>query len=288
MDKTSSGLSASAPAPSAKVKTVYVWDMDETLILLKSLLVGTFANSFHGGKDLKKSVEIGKQWENLIRKICESLFFYKEIENFNEPYLDALSMYDDGKDLLNYDFESDFLSSPNDIVNKRKLAYRHRSIADKYKKGLQNLLDDQLLNAWNDLYNLTDSFTDGWLSSAHEVVQQASGVMSIGEDNACNSNSVSLIVTSASLIPSLAKCLLYKLDDVISYDNTRPHTSFCCIGDGMEECCAAQALNWPFIQVDFRPGNPNRFPGLNKGTIRSYISVMYGTSESDDQEKKDG
>ncbi|KAJ3690942.1 hypothetical protein LUZ61_020106 [Rhynchospora tenuis] len=308
MDKTDCSLNASALMSSAKAKTVYVWDMDETLILLKSLLDGTFANSFHGGKDLKKSVEIGKKWENLILKVCDSLFFYEEIENFNEPYLDALSSYDDGKDLLNYDFENDTLSSPNDITNKRRLAYRHRAIADKYKKGLQNLLDEQLLNVWNDLYSLTDNFTDGWLSSAHDLVRQASGVISTGENTACNNNSVSLIVTSGSLIPSLAKCLLYKLDDVISHDNIysswevgklqcfnwirdrfdSPQTRFCAIGDGMEECNAAQSLNWPFIKVDFRPGNPNRFPGLNKGTLRSYISVMYGTSESDDEEKKDG
>lgn len=43
-------------------------------------------------------------------------------------------MFDDGKDLSKYDFENDSLSSPNDIANKKKLAYRHRSIADKYKE----------------------------------------------------------------------------------------------------------------------------------------------------------
>lgn len=70
------------------------------------------------------------------------------------------------------------------------------------------------------------------------------------------------------------------------YDS--PQTHFCAIGDGHEECNAAQSLKWPFIKVDFRPGNPNRFPGLNKGTLRSYISVMYGTPQSDEEEKQDG
>jgi EYA(Eyes Absent) family protein len=308
MEKSDCSSSAGGPVSAEKVRTVYVWDMDETLILLKSLLDGTYANSFHGGKDLKKSVEIGKKWENLILRVCDDLFYYEEIENYNEPYLNSLSMFDDGKDLSKYDFENDSLSSPNDISNKKKLAYRHRSIADKYKKGLQNLLDEQLINAWNDLYSLTDSFTDGWLSAAHELVRQACGVISTGDDTACNNDSMSLIVTSGSLIPSIAKCLLYKLDDVISHDNiysswevgkmqcftwikdqyNSPQTCFCVIGDGWEECKAAQSLKWPFIKVDYRPGNPNRFPGLNKGTLRSYISVMYGTSQSDEEEKQDG
>lgn len=79
MEKSDCSSSASGLVSSEKVRTVYVWDMDETLILLKSLLDGTYANSFHGGKDLKKSVEIGKKWENLILRVCDELFYYEEV-----------------------------------------------------------------------------------------------------------------------------------------------------------------------------------------------------------------
>jgi hypothetical protein len=37
-----------------------------------------------------------------------------------------------------------------------------------------------------------------------------------------NSSSINCIVTSGSLIPSLAKCLLYHLDDVVSSENGMP------------------------------------------------------------------
>lgn len=50
------------------------------------------------------------------------------------PYLDIMSQYDDGTDLTHYDFDNDGFSPPADDVNKRKLAYRHRVIAQKYKK----------------------------------------------------------------------------------------------------------------------------------------------------------
>ena len=59
-----------------------------------------------------------------------------QIENCNKPFLDALSQYDDGRDLSDYDFSEDGFGPLNDDINKRKLAYRHRIIAQKYKKVL--------------------------------------------------------------------------------------------------------------------------------------------------------
>lgn len=58
--------------------------------------------------------------------------FPLQIENYNEPFLDIMSQYDDGKDLSDYDFNQDGLGPPHDEENKRKLAYRHRVIAQKY------------------------------------------------------------------------------------------------------------------------------------------------------------
>nr|CAD1831055.1 unnamed protein product [Ananas comosus var. bracteatus] len=271
-------------------RNVYIWDMDETLILLRSLLDGSYAGAFHGLKDTRKGVEIGKQWENHILQICDDYFFYEEIENYNEPFLNSLTEYDDGRDLSNYDFENDGFTSPFDDSNKRKLAYRHRSIAEKYAKGVHDFLDQQTIKSWNDLYSSTDSYTDGWLSSAHALLEEVveknkvptgNGPVSAGS----KSQNINVLVTSGSLIPSLAKCLLYRLDDVIPCDNHSmlkmfanlipvysswevgklqcfrwikarfdgPKVRFCVIGDGLEECEAARLMNWPFVKVDFRP-----------------------------------
>lgn len=62
-----------------------------------------------------------------------------QIENYNEPYLNSLSEYDDGRDLTSYDFEADSFSSPYDDANKKKLAYRHRAIGEKYAKVSREL-----------------------------------------------------------------------------------------------------------------------------------------------------
>ncbi|KAG8476052.1 hypothetical protein CXB51_032858 [Gossypium anomalum] len=287
-----------------QITNVYIWDMDETLILLKSLLNGSYAEAFAGLKDAQKGVEIGKMWEKHILQISDDFFFYEQIENCNKPFLEALSKYDDGQDLSDYDFNQDGFSPPHDDLNKRKLAYRHRIIANKYKQGLHNILDQEMMDLWDALYKMTDEYTDGWLSSARALLEQclagnedpticntiAGGVV---RSNATGSRHINVLVTSGSLIPSLVKCLLFRLDNLISHENVysswdvgklqcfqwikerfdNRNTRFCAIGDGWEECEAAQAMNWPFIKVDLRPNSSHRFPGLTLRTVGFYFSI---------------
>lgn len=58
---------------------VYIWDMDETLILLKSLLTGAYAGAFNGLKDVQSGIKIGKLWENHILRACDTHFFYDQV-----------------------------------------------------------------------------------------------------------------------------------------------------------------------------------------------------------------
>ncbi|XVF13602.1 hypothetical protein REPUB_Repub08aG0221700 [Reevesia pubescens] len=213
-----------------QITNVYIWDMDETLILLKSLLNGTYAEAFTGLKDAQKGVEIGKMWENRILQISDDFFFYEQIENCNKPFLEAMSKHDDGRDLTDYDFNQDGFSPPHDDLNKRKLAYRHRVVANKYKHGLHNVFDQEMMDLWDALYKTTDDYTDRWLSSARVLLEQclagnedptfcnttAGGVFS---SNDTGPRHINVLVTSGSLIPSLVKCLLFRLDSLISYEN---------------------------------------------------------------------
>jgi hypothetical protein len=51
---------ASTDAMMKQPVKVYKWDMDETLILLMSLLVGSYATDFEGLKDREKSIQTRK------------------------------------------------------------------------------------------------------------------------------------------------------------------------------------------------------------------------------------
>ncbi|PWZ16050.1 Eyes absent 4 [Zea mays] len=153
--------------------------------------------------------------------------------------------------------------------------------------GLEKVLDGHMVKVCNDQYGLTDKYTDGWLSSAHKLLEEALGKSASAPS--ANSSSINCIVTSGSLIPSLAKCLLYHLDDVVSSENVYsswevgklqsfkwtkerfdgPNVRFCAIGDGHEECSAAQVMKWRFIKIEFCPEAHHRFPGLDLPTVQT-------------------
>jgi eyes absent family protein 1 len=54
-----------------------------------------------------------------------------QIENYNEPYLNAFSEIMMGE-TWTHDFEANCFSSPYDDADKKKLPYRHHAIGDKY------------------------------------------------------------------------------------------------------------------------------------------------------------
>lgn len=295
----------------AEKLNVYIWDMDETLILLKSLITGTYAEHFEGLKNVKEGVEIGKTWENQILQLSDDHFFYEQVENCNQPYLDVINQYDDGRDLSDYDFDHDGFGPPVDDANKRKFAYRFRIIAHKYRKGLHCLLDEEMIKSWDKLYNLTDNYTDQWHSAARACLEQcANGLKELPScSNSIESidsrspglRHVNVLVTSGSLIPSLVKCLLFRLDKVFTCENVYsswevgklqcfswikerfngPNVQFCVIGDGFEECEAAEAMRWPFVKIDPQPNSSfHRFPGLTLADLGHYFSVIYGNADS--------
>ncbi|KAK4364610.1 hypothetical protein RND71_015968 [Anisodus tanguticus] len=292
---------------------VYIWDMDETLILLKSIINGTYAEAFNGSKNVQSGVEIGKMWENHILQICDDHFFYEQVENCNMPYLDVMKQYDDDRDLTDYDFNKDGFGPPSDDLNKRRLAYRHRAVADKYKKGLHNILDQDMIKSWSELYDVTDSYTDMWFSAARACLEQcavgnrdlASSTVSTNDAGDTIFQHVNILVTSGSLIPSLVKCLLFRLGDIFRSKNvysswevgklqcfswikerfSGPNVQFCVIGDGWEECEAAESMRWPFVKIDPLPSSYHRFPGLTPKDLGHYISVVYGGSDEKDIDK---
>lgn len=73
-------------------------------------------------------------------EILKILGLVMQIENYNKPSLDALSQYDDGRNLSDYDFNQDGFGPPYDDSNNRKLAYRHRFIAHRYKQVCKHIL----------------------------------------------------------------------------------------------------------------------------------------------------
>lgn len=128
---------------------VFIWDLDETIIIFHSLITGSFANRF--SKDpirMNYMASLATSMEELIFNMADQHFFFNDIENCDQVHIDDVSSDDNGQDLTNYDFRTDGFHAnttpniPNNLCLStgvrgsadwmRKLAFRYRKIKDMY------------------------------------------------------------------------------------------------------------------------------------------------------------
>lgn len=64
-----------------KGPTVFVWDLDETLIIFQTLLDGRYVELFDGFKDSQKATLLGRRWERLILEVCDDYFYYNHVSS---------------------------------------------------------------------------------------------------------------------------------------------------------------------------------------------------------------
>lgn len=125
---------------------VFIWDLDETIIIFHSLLTGNFASRY--SKDPLQMEMLGNGMEELIFNMSDSHFFFNDIENCDQVHIDDVSSDDNGQELTNYNFTADGFHAnttpgvPNNICMPagvrggvdwmRKLAFRYRKIKELY------------------------------------------------------------------------------------------------------------------------------------------------------------
>ncbi|GAQ90681.1 Eyes absent homolog [Klebsormidium nitens] len=270
---------------------VFVWDLDETLIIFQSLLTGKYADL--EGLDEKRRAEalkLGEQWEKLILDISDTAMLFEQVEEFDQPSIGHVAENDDGASLDDFDFGELNLKKPLTDAGKQKLAYLYRHIQALYAKGATHLLTGDKRGEWQGLYAATDRFTKGWLFAGRRLLAEcatarlnSSGqtdpnrTAGPGSDSAGEGGLPPLgkrtvvLVSSGQLIPTLTKCLLFRLDPWIDPANVysskvvgklqcfkwirerfgggNAETRFCAVGDGVEEQAAARMMSWPFLRV---------------------------------------
>jgi hypothetical protein len=70
---------ASGAPPSSSARLVLVWDLDETLLLFNSLLVGTYQAATQRGGPAGELVALGRRWEAAILSLCDRHFFFDQV-----------------------------------------------------------------------------------------------------------------------------------------------------------------------------------------------------------------
>merc|ERR1719468_157295 len=131
-----------SPDPENPVERVFIWDLDETIILFHSLLTGTYANKY--SKDMNHLHSQAQKLEDLIFHVADNNFFFNDLEECDQVHIDDVSSDDNGQDLANYNFATDgFRANPANpevfmagggmrggVDWMRKMAFRFRKIKE--------------------------------------------------------------------------------------------------------------------------------------------------------------
>lgn len=265
---------ASPTVPESNTDRVFIWDLDETIIVFHSLLTGSYATKYQ--KDNHHVVQLGFRMEEMVFNLADTHFFFNDIEDCDQVHIDDVSSDDNGQDLAAYNFSSDGFHAPassggaqlcmatgvrGGVDWMRKLAFRYRRIKDtynNYRNSVGGLLGPSKRELWLQLRAEIETVTDNWLTLANKCLTLINS----------RSNCVNVLVTTTQLVPALAKVLLFGLGGVFPIDNIYSATkigkescferivtrfgrkcTYVVIGDGQDEESAAKALNFPFWRI---------------------------------------
>ncbi|KAM9782875.1 protein phosphatase EYA4 isoform 1-T2 [Neosynchiropus ocellatus] len=258
-----------SPPPDSDLERVFVWDLDETIIVFHSLLTGSYAQKY--GKDPPMAVTLGLRMEEMIFNLADTHLFFNDLEECDQVHIDDVSSDDNGQDLSTYSFATDGFHAAATSANlclatgvrggvdwMRKLAFRYRRVKElysTYKNNVGGLLGPAKRDAWLQLRAEVEALTDSWLTHALKSLSIISS----------RSNCVNVLVTTTQLIPALAKVLLYSLGSVFPIENIYSATkigkescferivsrfgtnvTYVVVGDGKdEEHAASQVITQP-------------------------------------------
>uniref|UniRef100_A0A8C1JAA1 Eyes absent homolog n=1 Tax=Cyprinus carpio TaxID=7962 RepID=A0A8C1JAA1_CYPCA len=263
-----------SPPPDSDLERVFVWDLDETIIVFHSLLTGSYAQKY--GKDPPLAVTLGLRMEEMIFNLADTHLFFNDLEECDQVHIDDASSDDNGQDLSTYSFATDGFHAAATSASlclatgvrggvdwMRKLAFRYRRVKElycSYKNNVGGLLGPAKREAWLQLRAEVEALTDSWLTTALKSLSIISS----------RSNCVNVLVTTTQLIPALAKVLLYSLGSAFPIENIYSATkigkescferivsrfgtniTYVVIGDGehADEEHAASQHNMPFWRI---------------------------------------
>ena len=108
-----------------EVERVFIWDLDETIIIFHTLITGSHAqqfgkvNYFKCFQNLKKFqdgpslAQLGMQMEELIFTLADSHLFFNDLEECDQVHCDDVAADDNGQDLSTYNFQTDGFRTAN-------------------------------------------------------------------------------------------------------------------------------------------------------------------------------
>eukprot|EP01117_Protostelium_nocturnum_P005959 TRINITY_DN2144_c0_g1_i1.p1 TRINITY_DN2144_c0_g1~~TRINITY_DN2144_c0_g1_i1.p1 ORF type:complete len:618 (+),score=156.85 TRINITY_DN2144_c0_g1_i1:281-2134(+) len=223
---------------------VFVWDLDETLIIFNSLFNDSKSPVIDGIKrrgerESKQAARLGKRMEELIVDILDAHLFYKKMKNLDLVRICELCD------------RQRFRDDPGGIGRCGS------QIEEIYGGRRESYFSHGVNQEINTLYKEIDQFTERWLTTGKDILS----LLSSKED------AINVVVTSGNIVAAVAKMIIYQLSPYVPFSNLYCSKnigklgcfqmiqeqfrgcSFFVVGDGKDEEEASQQLNIPFFRV---------------------------------------
>ncbi|XP_040552748.1 eyes absent homolog 4 isoform X31 [Gallus gallus] len=255
-----------SPPPDSDLERVFVWDLDETIIVFHSLLTGSYAQKYgklcspftpslsetsesifllpsgeHGTEtpcgDPPMAVTLGLRMEEMIFNLADTHLFFNDLEECDQVHIDDVSSDDNGQDLSTYSFATDGFHAAASSANLclptgvRGGVDWMRKLAFRYRrvKELYNTYKNNIGGL------LGPAKRDAWLQLRAEIEALTDSWLTNALKSlsiiSTRSNCVNVLVTTTQLIPALAKVLLYSLGGAFPIENIYSATKI-----GKESC----------------------------------------------------
>lgn len=280
----------SADTTEAGPDRIFIWDLDETIVVFHSLLTGQFATKHR--KDPTLLAQVAYRMEEMIFNLADTHFFFNDIEDCDQVHIDDVSSDDNGQDLSSYNFATDGFqcaSANNGICLAsgvrggvdwmRKLAFRYRKIKEiycNYRNNVGGLLGAAKREQWVQLRSEIEVLTDNWLTSAVKCLSL------INKRSHC----INILVTTTQLVPALSKVLLFGIGGIFPIENIYSASkigkescfgrvvarfgrrcTYVVIGDDSDEETAARAHNFPFWRINSHSDTQALYNALEMGFL---------------------
>nr|CAH8870580.1 unnamed protein product [Trichobilharzia regenti] len=106
----------SLPKSEDKFTRIFVWDLDETLIIFHTLLTGYYAHRY--GKDPAVAGAYGLRMEELIYNLADTYLFYNELEECDQVHIDDIRGDDSCQESADCGFDSEGYGNNSSTISQ--------------------------------------------------------------------------------------------------------------------------------------------------------------------------
>ncbi|XP_022648054.1 eyes absent homolog 2-like isoform X3 [Varroa jacobsoni] len=230
-----------SPEPEQTTERVFIWELDETIVLFQSLIDGQFAMTHR--KDMAVAKDCGLKMQELMFRIADGHLFYRELEACEQVNVEDVSSEEqlavqqqqggpNNPAMSTLPLPGPICMNggrPAGIDWMRKLASRYQHIRDVYKDYAGNVgalvaassVDHSVsggvslgvqgagVEEWLKLRQKIEEITDKWLTHAQMCIQLINQ----------RSNCINVLVSSNQLVLTLTKLLLFGLGEHFPIEN---------------------------------------------------------------------